>query len=81
MKKSVVTEPTTSEKRFWTVKDAARYLGMRDTTLYAWVNPKGFKKQSKLSGPPPPVYRFGQHKGIRFPIKEFINWAENFRQE
>ena len=81
MKKLDAAEPTNSEKRFWTVKDAARYLGMRDTTLYAWLNPTGGSRQSKLPGPPPPTYRFGQHKGIRFPIKEFIKWAETFRQE
>jgi len=83
MKKRIAPpEPIRSEKNFWTIKDAARYLGLRDTTLYAWLNPnsRNNKKTSKLPGPPPPVYRFGLHKGLRFPIKEFIAWAENFRQ-
>jgi transposase-like protein len=79
MKKSVVAEPIRSEKRFWTVKDAARYLGMRDTTLYDWIK-SAPREKTTIPDPPPPVYRFGTRRGIRFPIQEFIQWAENFRQ-
>jgi len=80
MKKPASTEPIRSDKSFWTVKDAARYLGLRDTTLYDWIQPAK-RRKTTIPSPPPPVYRFGTRRGIRFPIKEFIRWAENFRQE
>jgi len=80
MKKSVSPEPIRSEKNFWTVKDAARYLGVGGPTLYDWIRPKK-RPKTTIPNPPPPVYRFGTRRGIRFPIKEFIAWAENFRQE
>jgi predicted DNA-binding transcriptional regulator AlpA len=81
MTKPTAPEPLRSEKRYWTVKDAARYLGMTPNTIYSWINPDTQKRPAQLpSGPPPPVYRFGTRQGIRLPIKEFIAWIENFRQ-
>lgn len=67
-----------AEKSFWTVKEAARYLSIAPMTLYCWIKPQTQKKPSRLLGPPP-LYRFGPNC-IRFPINEFIEWAENFRQ-
>jgi hypothetical protein len=84
MKKPIVaSEPIRSEKQYWTVKDAARYLGMRDQTIYSWLNPESQLRPSKLPAhvPPPPVYRFGTRGGIRFPIKAFLKWVENFKLE
>jgi hypothetical protein len=76
--------PIRSEKNFWTIKDAARYLNVGAGTIYDWLNADNKKpkpaKLSKLTSLPP-HFRFGSTKCIRFPIKEFIRWAENFRQE
>jgi predicted DNA-binding transcriptional regulator AlpA len=73
-------EPIRSEKRFWTVKDAARYLGLSEFTLYDWINVKKERPKPSTIASIPPVYRFGSRRAIRFKIDEFIEWAETFKQ-
>ena len=58
-------------KRFWSAKEAADYLCVSRQTLYQWLG-----EDSKLWGPPIPHRRFGQ-KCLRFPIEEFIAWADS----
>jgi len=62
-------------KRYWSAKEAADYLCVSRQTLYQWLG-----KQSKLWGPPPPYRRFGQ-KCIRFPIEEFMQWADATKEQ
>jgi len=65
-----------AEKNFWSVKEAARYLGIAPLTLYCWIAPKKYCNP-KTPGTRPPFYRFGP--SIRIPITEFKNWTEQFR--
>jgi len=62
------------EKRYWTVKDAARYLNISPVTFYGWLTDQGVKRPVKLFGSKPPHCRFGVNV-IRIPIKEFIEWV------
>jgi hypothetical protein len=80
MKPAAPNELPRSEKNFWTVKDAARYLGVSVETIYGWVSPESKSRPAKIPGPLPPIYRFGKRHAIRIPIKEFLVWVENFRQ-
>ncbi|MFZ3214918.1 MAG: helix-turn-helix domain-containing protein [Candidatus Acidiferrales bacterium] len=80
MKKTAPVEPPTSDKKFWTIKDAARYLGISQYTVYDWLKPNRKAPRPSSISAMPPVYRFGKRRGLRFPIKEFIAWAETFRQ-
>lgn len=61
---------------FWTAKEAARYLKISPTTLYAYCYPKKPKnsKRARVATMPPPFRRIGRGL-IRFPIAEFKAWA------
>jgi hypothetical protein len=66
------------QRRFWTSKEAANHLQVSVESLYAYC--KGNKTspgKAKLIGSPPPFRRFGRNC-IRFPIAEFIQWAETW---
>lgn len=52
---------------FWTIKEAARFLGISPQTLRIYL-----KKNKKN---PPPTCR-PVTKRIRFPKEEFIDWAK-----
>jgi hypothetical protein len=82
MKKAAVKAANiSSTKSYWTIKDAARYINVHASTLYAWLHPeKQVKKGRPPGSAPPPAYRFGKH-AIRIPIDEFKQWAEQCRQE
>ena len=72
---------TAVEPEFWTVKDAARYLKLSPSTVYAWIAGPGYKhtRNCRLNGNKrPPFKRFGPF-AIRIPIKEFKDWAANFK--
>ncbi len=64
------------DRRFWTAKEAAAYLQVSTTTLYAWCGGYKWKKVSKLVGPKPPFKKFARNV-MRFPIVEFKQWADN----
>lgn len=67
---------TPQDPRFWKPKQAAEYLQISTQTLYSYCAPyKHWKRKSKPIGPPPPFRRFGRNV-IRFPIREFKEWAE-----
>ena len=69
---------TNGHKRFWSAKEAADYLGIATSTLYEYVRPRPRKNQpSKLRTSVPPYRRIGRNV-LRFPVKEFIAWAERF---
>ncbi len=74
-----------ADKRFWSAKEAAAYLSVTVPTLYHWLKTgtenesKKSNKPPKLLGPPPPFRRFGR-KCIRFPIEEFVKWAEPIKE-
>lgn len=67
------------EKRFWSPKQAADHLSIAVQTLYAYCREPKNGSVTKLIGPPPPFRRFGRHC-LRFPITEFIAWAETWDQ-
>jgi hypothetical protein len=67
------------EKRFWNPKQAADHLSVAVQTLYAYCREPGSGGTTKLIGPPPPFRRFGRNC-LRFPITEFIKWAETWDQ-
>jgi Helix-turn-helix domain len=79
MKTRPAVKTSRSEKSFWTVKEAARYLNVHYVTIYSWITDQGKTKPCKLIGDPPPVRRFGRNC-IRLPIEEFKAWAETFKQ-
>jgi predicted DNA-binding transcriptional regulator AlpA len=62
---------------FWRVKEAASYLNVNTQTIYQWLNPPKNNISSVLRGPKPPVVRFGRNC-LRFPVKEFKEWARTF---
>jgi hypothetical protein len=79
MKTRPAVKTSRSEKSYWTVKEAARYLNVHYVTVYSWIADQGKDKPCKLTGEPPPVIRFGRNC-IRLPIEEFKEWAANFNQ-
>ena len=62
------------EKRFWTAKEAANYVGIAVDTLYGYCR---YKPSSKTRISIPPYRRIGRNV-LRFPVKEFIEWTERF---
>lgn len=70
---------TPEDPRFWKPKEAAAYIQVSLQTLYSYCGThehwKRRKKAAKPIGPPPPFRRFGRNV-IRFPIREFKEWAE-----
>jgi len=63
-------------RRFWSAKEAARYLGISTGTLYGYVRFKPKTKgEHRVSAPP--FRRIGRNC-IKFPIAEFIEWANRF---
>jgi hypothetical protein len=81
MKTKTSPEDTPIEKRYWTVKDGARYLNVHYTTLYDWINIEGKRRITILIDSPPPTRRFGGtgRNCIRLPIEEFKKWADKFK--
>jgi len=79
MKTRANPETSRAEKRYWTVKDAARYLNVHVATVYGWITDQNKERPCKLIGPPPPVRRFGPNC-IRLPITEFKKWADTFNE-
>ena len=65
---------TNGERRFWTAKEAASYLGISTQTLYDYVK---FKPRSEKRVAAPPFRRIGRNT-LRFPIQEFVEWANRF---
>jgi len=63
------------DKRFWTTKEAANYVNVTVWTLLDWCGNRRGSHSSKLIGSKPPFRRFGRNC-IRFPIQEFIEWAD-----
>lgn len=67
-----------SEPTHWSVKAAARYLGIAPSTLYSWLDSDRIATRgARLIGNKPPHKRFGRNC-IRLPIVEFKNWVENY---
>jgi len=66
-------------RRFWKPKEAANHLDVTVQTLYAYCSEPKDGRVPKLIGPPPPFRRFGRNC-LRFPITEFIKWAETWDQ-
>ena len=67
-----------ADPQYWKPKQAANYLSISVVTLYNWILPKKDRYQnSTLSGPPPPFLRFNRNC-IRFPVDEFIQWANTY---
>lgn len=64
-------------RRFWTGKEAAAYIGVTARTLLSWCRGPGpyENRPCKLIGPPPPYRKFARN-AVRFPIQEFIEWAD-----
>jgi predicted DNA-binding transcriptional regulator AlpA len=67
------------KSEFWRIKEAASYLNINVQTMYQWLNPSK-NSSSLLRGPKPPTVRFGRNC-VRFPIKEFKDWAHNFNKK
>src|SRR4029077_20073486 len=67
------------EPGFWSPKEAARYLNAHVRTVYQWVAPQQSEKarRTPIDSPPPPFAKLGR-RCIRFPIKEFRQWANHF---
>lgn len=63
------------EKRFWTAKEAADYLGIATATLYSYVRYRPRPREQRQSIPP--FRRIGRNV-LRFPIIEFVEWANRF---
>ncbi|WP_084647098.1 helix-turn-helix domain-containing protein [Parafrankia discariae] len=55
------------EKRLWTVRDLADYLGVPVNTIYKW----------RSMGEGPPAYKVGRY--IRFDRREVDEWLEKRR--
>ncbi|CAI7974490.1 DNA-binding protein, excisionase family [Frankia sp. Hr75.2] len=55
------------QKKLWTVRDLAEYLGVPVNTIYKW--------RSMREGPP--AYKVGRH--IRFDRREVDEWLEKQR--
>ena len=71
-------EKANGKRRFWTAKEAAEYLEISTSTLYEYIRPRPRKNTpSKLRTSVPPYRRLGRNV-IRFPIKEFVEWASRF---
>lgn len=68
-----------SDQTHWSVKAAARYLGIAPSTLYGWLNPESGTKRAYVIGDKPPYIRFGRNS-IRLPIEEFKKWADSYRK-
>jgi predicted DNA-binding transcriptional regulator AlpA len=56
-------------RQFFAAKEAANIIGVSVKTLWAWSKRRDKKKR-------PPVRKFG-HRTLRFPVKEFLEWAKN----
>lgn len=55
-------------RQFFAAKEAAAIIGISVKTLWSWSNRKDKNKR-------PPVRKFG-HRTLRFPVKEFLEWAK-----
>lgn len=55
-----------SERRWFTAKEAADYIGVHIDTLYSYT---------KLRKNKPPCLRLGNDRRYRFPKEKFIEWA------
>lgn len=64
-----------STRRWWSLKEAATYMGCHPNTLYRRVAKAGRKYAAKKTGMP--VVRFSRRGGYRFPIDAFKAWVEN----
>lgn len=52
------------DKRLWTVRELADYLGVPVNTIYKW----------RSMGEGPPAYKIGRH--LRFDGRKVIEWIE-----
>jgi excisionase family DNA binding protein len=58
---------TTSTNRGWfTAKEAAQFIGVHIDTLYAYT---------KLRKKKPPFFKLSRDRRYRFPKEQFIKWA------
>jgi excisionase family DNA binding protein len=55
-----------AERRWFTAKEAADYIGVHITTLYGYT---------KLRKNKPPCMKLGNDRRYRFPKEQFIQWA------
>lgn len=55
-----------SERRWFTTKEAADYIGVHLETMY---------KYTRLRKNKPPCLRLGNDRRYRFPKEQFIQWA------
>lgn len=62
-----------NKERFWLPKEAARHLRVTVQTLY------GYCREPQAGNTPPPFRRLGRNC-LRFPITEFVEWAETWDQ-
>jgi hypothetical protein len=65
---------STAQHDWFTAKEAAGYIGVTTTTLYAYI---------KMRKGKPPFFRLaGKPKGVlRFPREEFIRWANGAQKQ
>ena len=56
-------------RQFFAAKEAANIIGVNVKTLWAWSRHRNKSKR-------PPVRKFG-HRCLRYPVKEFLEWAKN----
>jgi predicted DNA-binding transcriptional regulator AlpA len=56
-------------RQFFAAKEAANIIGVSVRTLWSWSKRRDKNKR-------PPVRKFG-HRTLRFPVKEFLEWAKN----
>lgn len=70
-----------AEQRFWTPKEAARYLNVHPRTLTEIVKRRRSaagkikRRQTYSSTKPVPHVKWG-YRTVRFPVEEFKKWAE-----
>jgi excisionase family DNA binding protein len=67
------TDPTSihGNRRWFTAKEAADYIGVHIDTLYGYT---------KLRKNKPPCLKLGNDRRYRFPKDQFIQWANGSKQ-
>lgn len=59
------------DRRWFTAKEAADYIGVHIDTLYSYT---------KLRKNKPPCLKLGNDRRYRFPKDQFIQWANGSKQ-
>lgn len=63
------------ERLYWTVPEAAAYIGFHPITVYGWIKKaeKAKTRKKPVVTPIPPYILFG--RWVRIPIEPFKVWA------